>query len=47
MSLDILEFIVLLFCSIKKKKKEIEFYVLILLRLNGQVGSLCCVFRRV
>lgn len=44
MSLDILEFIVLLFCSIKKK---IEFYVLILLRLNGQVGSLCCVFRRV
>lgn len=46
MSLDILEFIVLLFCSIKKKK-EIEFYVLILLRLNGQVGSLCCVFRRV
>lgn len=41
-----LEFIVLLFCSIKKKK-EIEFYVLILLRLNGQVGSLCCVFRRV
>lgn len=45
MSLDILEFIVSLFCSIKKKK--IEFYVLILLRLNGQVGSLCCVFRRV